>query len=134
MSAVTAITVPGAPAPQGHYAQGTLSRGDGLIIVSGQLARRADGSQGHDAPFEEQVRQCMANLLAIVEAGGGSRDSIARVTAYIVGVENWPAFNAVYAGIMGPAMPARAVVPVPALHHGYLVEIDAIAIRERPAG
>jgi enamine deaminase RidA (YjgF/YER057c/UK114 family) len=49
------------------------------------------------------------------------------VTAYLVGVENWPRFNAIYAEVMGAARPARSVVPVPELHHGYLVEIDAIA-------
>ena len=32
---------------------------------------------------------------------------------------------------MGQARPARAVVPVPALHYGYLVEIDAVAVRRK---
>ena len=54
-------------------------------------------------------------------------DRLARVTAYIVGVENWPRFNAVYAARLGDARPARTVVPVPELHYGYLVEIDAVA-------
>jgi 2-iminobutanoate/2-iminopropanoate deaminase len=44
-----------------------------------------------------------------------------------VGVENWPHFNAIYAEVMGEARPARSVVPVPELHYGYQVEIDAIA-------
>jgi 2-iminobutanoate/2-iminopropanoate deaminase len=48
-------------------------------------------------------------------------------------VENWPAFNSVYAEVMGEARPARSVVPVPELHYGYLVEIDAIAAAPAPA-
>ena len=52
-----------------------------------------------------------------------------RVTAYSVGVENWPAFNRIYAEVFGDAKPARTVVPVPELHHGYLVEVEAIAVR-----
>jgi 2-iminobutanoate/2-iminopropanoate deaminase len=52
-----------------------------------------------------------------------------KVTVYIVGVELWPAFNTIYAELMGEARPARAVVPVPELHHGYLVEIEATAAR-----
>ena len=52
----------------------------------------------------------------------------AGVTAYIVGVENWPRFNGVYAAKLGEARPARTVVPVPELHYGYLVEIDAVAL------
>jgi enamine deaminase RidA (YjgF/YER057c/UK114 family) len=63
-----------------------------------------------------------------VRAGGGSPASVAKVTAYIVGVENWPVFNTVYAEAMGDARPARAVVPVPELHHGCLVEVEAIAL------
>jgi len=51
------------------------------------------------------------------------------MTAYIVGVENWPAFNRIYAEVFGDAKPARTVVPVPELHHGYLVEVEAIAVR-----
>jgi len=39
----------------------------------------------------------------------------------------WPAVNAVYARVVGSQMPARAVVPVPALNHGLSIEIDAIA-------
>ena len=40
-----------------------------------------------------------------------------------------PGGNKVYAEAMGQARPARAVVPVPALHYGYLIEIDAVAVR-----
>jgi 2-iminobutanoate/2-iminopropanoate deaminase len=52
------------------------------------------------------------------------------VTAFIVGVANWPAFNSTYAEMMGPARPARSVVPAPELHHGYLIEIEAVAAVE----
>jgi enamine deaminase RidA (YjgF/YER057c/UK114 family) len=51
------------------------------------------------------------------------------VTAYIVGVENWPLFNRVYADVFGDAWPARSVVPVSELHHGYLIEVEAIVAR-----
>ena len=49
--------------------------------------------------------------------------------AHIVGVKNWPRFNALYAETMGDSKPARTVVPVAELHYGYLVEVDAIAVR-----
>jgi enamine deaminase RidA (YjgF/YER057c/UK114 family) len=58
-----------------------------------------------------------------------------KVTVYIVGVEYWPRFNALYAEMMGEVRPARTVVPVAELHHGYLVEVDAIAVcREAISG
>ena len=121
------ITAPSLPAPAGHYSHGT--GWDDLIFVSGQLAPRPDGSHTSGEAFEVQARQAIANLLAIVEAGGGTKESILRCTAYLVGVDNWPAFNAIYAEIFGSHRPARSVVPVPHLHHGYLIEIEAIAAR-----
>lgn len=115
------------PSPAGHYAHAT--GWDDLIFVSGQLAPRPDGSHTSGEAFEVQARQAIANLLAIVEAGGGTKESILRCTAYLVGVDHWPAFNAIYAEIFGSHRPARSVVPVPHLHHGYLIEIEAIAAR-----
>lgn len=111
--------------PMGHYSQATVHRG--IVYVSGQLALRPDGSHMEDRPLEEQVRQALSNVLAIVQAAGGSAGSILKVTLYLVNVENWPVVNNIYKEFFGDHRPARSVVPVPALHYGYLIEIDAIA-------
>ena len=111
----------------GHYAQAVDA--GGFVFVSGQLPGHPDGTSLADKPFEAQARQSLANLLAIVEAAGLRRDRIAKVTVYLVGVEHWGAFNAIYAEVFGEHRPARSVVPVPALHHGYLIELEAIAMR-----
>jgi reactive intermediate/imine deaminase len=124
---ITAIETGSAPRPLGHYAQ-AIETG-GFVFVSGQLAARADGTPLADMPFESQARQALANLLAIVAGAGLGRDRVAKVTAYLVGVEHWPVFNAIYAEAFGEHRPARAVVPVPALHHGYLIELEAMAVR-----
>lgn len=115
-----------APAPAGHYSQAVRS-GDTLYI-SGQLPIRTDKAPLDDMSFDAQARQALGNLLAILTAAGGRPEDLCRVTAYIVGVENWPALNGVYAEMMGAARPARTVVPVPELHYGYLVEVDAVAV------
>ncbi len=119
------IVTDAAPAPAGHYSQGMRS-GDTLYI-SGQLPIHADGRALADDGFEAQARLAIANMLAILEAAGGKPADLCRVTAYIVGVSNWPVFNRVYADMIPDARPARTVVPVPELHYGYLVEVDAIA-------
>jgi 2-iminobutanoate/2-iminopropanoate deaminase len=118
--------------PGGHYSTAILH--DGLIYISGQLGVRPDGSHTTDLPFEAQARQALTNVLAIASEVGASPWHLLKVTAYIVGVANWPAFNAVYAELMGDARPARTVVPVPELHYGYLVEIDAVAVAPAGAG
>jgi 2-iminobutanoate/2-iminopropanoate deaminase len=125
-SDIQRITTDAAPKPAGHYSQACCS-GD-LIFVSGQLPI-ADGKPLNDKNFADQARQAITNMLAIVKAAGSGPDRVLKVTAFIVGIENWPAFNAVYAELIGASKPARSVVPVPALHNGLLVEIEAIATR-----
>jgi reactive intermediate/imine deaminase len=100
------------------------------VFVSGQLPIRPDGGPLDDDGFEAQARQAIQNMLEVVRAAGSSPQQLVKVTAYIVGIANWPRFNAVYASMLPDACPARSVVPVPELHYGYLVEIDAIAVRE----
>jgi 2-iminobutanoate/2-iminopropanoate deaminase len=124
------IAAPGAQ-PAGHYSP-AIAHG-GLIHVSGQLGVRPDGSHTAELPFDDQARQALANLFAVLAAAGASPRRLVKVTAYLVGVENWPRFNAIYAEVMGGARPARSVVPVPQLHYGYLVEIDAIAAAPQEA-
>ena len=114
-----------APAPAGHYAQARIAGAH--VYISGQLPIRPDGAALPDMGFEAQATQAIENMLAILEAAGATPQDLVRVTAYIVGVEHWPRFNAVYAGLLPEARPARTVVPVPELHYGYLVEVDAIA-------
>lgn len=109
----------------GHYSQ-AVAHG-GLVFVSGQLPVARDGGHDPQAPFEAQARRALANLVAVLAAADAAPSSVLKVTVYIVGIERWPAFDAIYAEMFGAARPARSVVPVPALHHGYLIEIDAIA-------
>jgi 2-iminobutanoate/2-iminopropanoate deaminase len=115
--------------PGGHYSPGVMW-GD-LIFVSGQLPIKPDGSHLSGADFETQTRQTLANVLAILAEGGAGPQDVLKVTVYLVGSGHWPQFNAIYAQVFGTSRPARAVVPVPSLNHGYLVEIEAIAIRRR---
>ena len=122
---IATILTDKAPAPAGHYVQATVY--GGMVQVSGQLPVRPDGTQAPEASFQDQARQALDNLLAVVRAAGSSPERLLKVTAYIVGVENWPQFNSVFAEALGDIKPARAVVPVPELHYGYLVEIDAVA-------
>ena len=125
---VTGILTDRAPKPAGHYTQAIVSGAH--VFVSGQLPIRPDGRPLDDDGFEAQARQAIQNMLEIVGAAGSSPQQIVKVTAYIVGIANWARFNAVYASMLPDACPARSVVPVPELHYGYLVEVDAIAVRE----
>jgi 2-iminobutanoate/2-iminopropanoate deaminase len=124
----TGILTDRAPKPAGHYTQAIVSGAH--VFVSGQLPIRPGGQPLDDDSFEAQARQAIRNMLEIVRAAGSSPRHLVKVTAYIVGIANWSRFNAVYASMLPDACPARSVVPVPELHYGYLVEIDAIAALE----
>ncbi|QQN74949.1 RidA family protein [Croceicoccus sp. YJ47] len=115
-----------APAPAGAYSQGV--RAGQTLYISGQLPIRPDRAPLDDMGFAAQARQAIANMLGVLDAAGGSPADLVRVSAYICGVENWPAFNDVYGAMLGDARPARTVVPVAELHYGYLVEVDAVAM------
>jgi 2-iminobutanoate/2-iminopropanoate deaminase len=123
------ISTSSAPRPAGHYVQ-AIER-DGIVYVSGQLPVRSDGTHQCDLAFKDQVWAVLSNLRAILDEAGGVPGGLMRTTAYIVGVENWPVFDEVYAEFFTGERAARTVVPVPELHYGYLVEMDAIAHLDR---
>lgn len=123
--AIQPISTDAAPAPGGHYAQG-IRHGDTLYI-SGQLPVDPDGTHKPTAPFADQAALAIQNMLAVLKAAGGAPKDLLKVTVYVVGIANWPEFNRLYAEALGEVRPARSVVPVPELHYGYLVEIDAVA-------
>ena len=121
------ITTDRAPAAGGHYSQAIVHAG--LVYVAGQLPLVPADAQRRlaSASFEEQAEQVISNVIAVVEAAGSGLERILRTTVYVAGMEHWPAFNAIYARRLGSHRPARTVVPVPGLHYGFLVEMDAIA-------
>ena len=119
------VSTEDAPAARGHYSQAVVHAG--VVYVAGQLPIVPSDPQKKLATFEEQARRVIDNVIAILEASGSSADRILRTTVYITDVAHWPAFNAIYAEKLGAHKPARTVVPVAALHYGYLVEMDAIA-------
>ncbi len=74
-----------------------------------------------------QAAQVLENLDRVLEACGCRRTQLVQVRVYLLSVEDWPRFNALYAEWIGEHRPARCVVPVPALHHGLALEIEAVA-------
>lgn len=114
------------PPPGGHYSHAVVA--NGLVFVSGQLPVTAAGEKLADAPFDEQVRQVLANLQAVLQAAGSSVAQLVQVRVYVDDIANWPRFNELYAQWAGAARPARAVVPTGPLHFGLKVEVEAVAL------
>ncbi len=120
---------PGMAAPGGHYTHAVS--GNGFIFVSGQLPIATDGSKLNDAPFEQQAQQVLDNVTAALTSAGSAIGRLVQVRVYVTDIASWPAFNAIYAKWIGSSRPARAVVPVPELHYGFKIEIEAVALAGR---
>jgi reactive intermediate/imine deaminase len=119
------IQSPELAAPAGHYSQAVAA--GGLVFLSGILPAR--DAVAASASFEAQCDSVFAQCEQVLRAAGCGFDDVVQCTAYLAGVEHWPAFNGIYARVFGAHKPARAVVPVPALHYGFLVEIQLVAER-----
>lgn len=112
--------------PGGHYSHGTVA--NGFVFVSGQLPITRAGEMLGDASFEDQARQALSNVEAVLIASGSGIDRLVQVRVYLDDLANWPAFNTVYARWAGASRPSRAVVPTGPLHRGLKVEIEAVAV------
>ncbi|MGO0791901.1 RidA family protein [Herbaspirillum seropedicae] len=116
----------GLATPGGHYSHAAI--GNGMVFISGQLPIDAEGRKLTDAAFDVQARQVLTNVEAALAGAGSEIGKLLQVRVYLADVAYWPAFNDLYARWAGNARPARAVVPVPALHFGLLIEVEATAL------
>lgn len=122
---IETVSTAGAPAPAGHYSQAVVY--GGLVYVSGQLPIDPASAERRVGTIEEQTRQVLGNVAAVLGAAGSGLDRVLRMTIYVSDISLWGGVNAVYAEVMGGHRPARAVVPVKELHYGYQIEIEAVA-------
>jgi reactive intermediate/imine deaminase len=118
------IQSPELAAPAGHYSPAVEA--NGLVFVSGILPCAAAIDPAVHG-FEAQCESVFGQSEKVLRAAGCGFGDVVQCTVYLVGVEHWPTFNALYARIFGAHKPARAVVPVAALHFGFLLEIQLVA-------
>ncbi len=117
----------------GHYSAGVLS--GGLLFVSGQLSIDPDTRLVPGGGIEEHARLALANIERVLGEAGLARSDVVQCRIYVTDPGHWEAVNRVFADFFGEHRPARAIVPVTALHYGCLVEIEAVAeatIRRTP--
>jgi len=120
------ISTKEAPPPAGHYEQARVY--DGLVYVSGQLPVDPTDGTHRNGAIEEQAQQALENVAAVLRAAGSDLDHVLKTTVYVSDVALWDRVNEVYAAFFGDHRPARAVVPTRDLHHGFQVEIEAVAV------
>ena len=126
-STINPIETKFAPKPVGPYNQAVLV--ENWLYCSGQIA--LDPSTGvmiGNGNIEEETKQVLKNLMAVVEAAGGESSNVIRTTIYLTDLNDFAKVNAIYAETFGgSASPARACVEVSNLPKGGKIEVDCIA-------
>ena len=123
-----AITTTEAPQAIGAYSQ--AQQHGNQIYTSGQIPFSKDGLLvGED--ISSQTEQVMKNLEAILLHAGTDFNNVIKTTCYLSDMDNFAAFNAVYAKYFDRSFPARSCVEVARLPRDVLIEIEAIAFLPR---
>jgi 2-iminobutanoate/2-iminopropanoate deaminase len=98
---------------------------NGLIYISGQGANDAGAVQKSD--IESHTRKVMDNVKKLVEAGGGSMDSILQLTVYLAKLDDYDGMNKVFKTYFPHGGPARTTIAVAGVPGHSLLEINCIA-------
>jgi len=117
------IRTDNAPKAVGTYSQGIASAG--LVFTSGQIGLEPATGKMVEGDFAAEARQVLANLSAVLEAGGSSLAQVLKITVFLTDLSDFAALNEVFAEVFPSDPPARSTVQVAALPLGARVEIEA---------
>ncbi len=117
------------PAPVGPYNQAIVASGK-LLFASGQIALDPQtGAIVGEGDVVKQTEQVMANLQAVLKAGGSDFSQVVKTQVFLKDMNDFATVNGIYAKYFDEAAaPARACVEVARLPKDVLVEIDCIAL------
>lgn len=122
----TYISTDKAPAAIGPYSQG--AKIGNMVFTSGQLGIDPQTGEFVNSSIEEETRQSLENLKAVVEKAGGTLKNVVKVTIFIKNMGDFSKINGVYGEYFDSHKPARSCVEVAELPKNGNVEIEAIAI------
>lgn len=114
-----------APAAIGPYSQAVAA--NGFLFTAGQIALDPATGQVIEGDVVAQSERVLANLRAILEAGGASMADVVKTTVFLADMADFPRMNEVYARAFAQTRPARSTVQAAGLPRGVLVEIEAVA-------
>jgi len=114
-----------APAAIGPYSQAIMA--NGFLYASGQVALMPGTGEVVGTTVEEQAERCCLNVKAILEANGLTFDNVIKTTCFLADMDDFAAFNAVYARYF-TSKPARSCVAVKTIPKNLLCEIEIVAV------
>lgn len=121
------ITTEKAPKALGPYSQGYVH--GGILYTAGQIAINPATDSIEAVTIEEQTEQVCKNLGEILAAAGTSFDHVLKTTCFLSDMNDFAAFNGVYAKYF-TSKPARSCVAAKTLPKNVLCEVELIAAVE----
>ncbi len=113
-----------APKALGPYSH--ANKVGNMVFISGQIPLKADGTVVEGV--EEQAKQCLENVKAIIEEAGGTLENIVKTTIFMTDLGNFTRVNEVYGTYFTENHPARTTIEISKLPLGVGIEIEAIAV------
>jgi 2-iminobutanoate/2-iminopropanoate deaminase len=121
------ISTPNAPRAIATYSQAVEA--NNTLFVAGQIAIDPLTGKLVGGGIEEQTRQVMKNIGAILEAAGYSYKDVVKTVCLLSDMTNYSIVNSIYGNYFPQEPPARAAYSVSGLPMGSLIEIETIACR-----
>ncbi|MGT2757692.1 RidA family protein [Streptococcus ovuberis] len=122
---MTIIQTDKAPAAIGPYVQGKVV--GNILFASGQVPLSPETGEVVGDTIEAQTEQVLKNIAAILDAAGTDFSRVVKTTCFLKDMNDFAAFNAVYAKAFKGSFPARSAVEVARLPRDVKVEIEVIA-------
>ena len=118
--------VPTPSAPGTNLPYSPAVRAGDWIVMAGQVG--LDPATGTLAEgVEAQVRQVMANIVAVLGDCGAALTDVAKATVFLTDMSDFPVLNEAYSAAFAGHRPARTTIGVAALPFGAKVEIEVLA-------
>ena len=115
-----------APGAVGPYSQAIAT--DGFVFTAGQIPMNPASGEVEAETIEEQTRQVLSNIDAVLRAAGSSLNRVVKMTVFMTDLGDFQAMNGVYAEFFPADPPACSAVQVAALPLGVQIEMEAVAL------
>jgi 2-iminobutanoate/2-iminopropanoate deaminase len=116
------------PGPSLPFSAGI--KANGFVFTSGQVGTDPATGQVAGPDVGSQTRQAIANLRAVLEAGGSGLDRLVKTTVFLSDMRLFEQMNAVYRELVPEPRPGRSTVEARLARPELLVEIEGIGLSE----
>jgi 2-iminobutanoate/2-iminopropanoate deaminase len=114
------------PSPSLPFSAGI--KANGFVFTAGQVGTDPRTGQAAGPDVGSQTRQAIANVRAVLEAGGSSLDRLVKTTVYLSDMRLFDEMNAVYRELIPEPRPGRTTVEARLARPALLVEIEGIGV------